>query len=425
MDRPLKPENGARRRQQRLDELTKANQALTQEVAVHRARAEAALSEREAELERAHAHLTEAQRLGKAGSFTWNIRSGEDIWSEEIYRIFDIDPSTEVTWSLIRQFIHPDDLPAVEAANEGKIPDEHDYLTRIVTPHGVVKYVRTVAHRSKSSRHIFFGTIQDVTETVLREQELTQARAELARMARVTALSALTATIAHEVSQPLTGIVTNAGTCLRVLDDATPNLEAVRAASRRILRDASRASEVIQRLRSMFARKPLTFALIDLNDTAREVLALSSGELQRRKVALRTDFAADLPMVRGDRVQLQQVILNLVLNAADSMSEVAERPRDLMVTSRRDVDNRVRLQIRDAGVGLDAQSIEKLFDPFFTTKPEGMGIGLSISRSIVEAHEGRLWAEQNGDGPGATFAFSIPCVDGSGAANRAVATSDG
>jgi len=236
-------------------------------------------------------------------------------------------------------------------------------------------------------------------------------KAELRQAHRIMTLGALTASIAHEVNQPLSGIITNASTCLRMLAADPPNLDGARATAQRTLRDGNRASEVIQRLRDMFARKQPTTEPVDLNDAANEVLALSSSELQRCRVILRTDFEAGLPAVTGDRVQLQQVILNLILNGADAMRAVGEHPRNLLVVTAREDTNRVRLSVRDSGVGIDPQNLQKIFDAFYTTKSHGMGVGLSISRSIIEGHHGHLWATSN-EGPGATFSFSIPCRSG-------------
>lgn len=240
-------------------------------------------------------------------------------------------------------------------------------------------------------------------------QNLSQARAELTHVTRVMTLGALTASIAHEINQPLSGIITNASTCLRMLAAEPLNLDGARTTVQRILRDGNRASEVIQRLRTLFARRQPNTEPVDLNDAARELLALSSSELQRSRVILRTEFDGGLPTVTGDRVQLQQVILNLILNATDAMREIHDRPRDLFVETAHENANRVRLSVRDTGVGIDPQRVEKLFDAFYTTKATGMGIGLSISRSIIESHAGRLWACAN-EGPGATFSFSIPCA---------------
>jgi PAS domain S-box-containing protein len=241
------------------------------------------------------------------------------------------------------------------------------------------------------------------------ENALNEARAELAHVARVMTLGAMTASIAHEINQPLSGIITNANACLRMLAANPPNLDGARATAQRTLRDGNRVSEVIQRLRGLFARKQPAIEPVDLNDAVREVLALSSSELQRGRVILRTEFDPALPIVNGDRVQLQQVILNLILNAADAMRALEDRPRDLHVSTSRAETQHVRLSVRDCGVGFDARNPEKLFEAFYTTKSHGMGVGLSISRSIIESHQGRLWASPN-DGPGATFSFSLPCV---------------
>ena len=245
-----------------------------------------------------------------------------------------------------------------------------------------------------------------LVEERLRREEL--ARAELSRVARITSLGVLTASIAHEVNQPLTGIITNVGTCLRMLGNECPNIDGASEAARRAIRDGRRASDVITRLRLLFAKKGATTESVDLNEATREVIALSRSELQRRRVILRTELAGDLPVVTGDRVQLQQVILNLLLNASAAMSDVHDRPRQLSIRTERDGSNLVRVSVRDAGVGLDAQTVDRLFEAFYTTKHGGMGIGLSVSRSIVDSHNGRLWAAPN-DGPGATFSFSIPC----------------
>ena len=184
-------------------------------------------------------------------------------------------------------------------------------------------------------------------------------------------------------------------------------MDGARETAKRTLRDGNRASDVITRLRALFTKKEFTLEPLDMNDVTREVVALSLGDLQRNRIVLQSEFADDLPMITGDRIQLQQVILNLLRNASDAMAAVHDRPRHLLIRTARDAENRVRVTVRDAGVGLDVQSMNKLFDAFYTTKADGMGIGLSVSRSIVEKHHGRLWAEPN-DGPGATFSLSIP-----------------
>jgi C4-dicarboxylate-specific signal transduction histidine kinase len=246
-----------------------------------------------------------------------------------------------------------------------------------------------------------------VTQRRLSEEALNLARSELAHVARMMSLGALTASIAHEVNQPLSGIVTNASTCLRMLAMEPPDVDVARETARRTLRDANRASEVVTRLRALFARKSPTTESVALNEATREVIALSLSGLQRRRVILQPILAEDLPAVTGDRVQLQQVILNLLRNAADAMSGVEDRPRQLVIRTEREAGDRVRLSVQDAGIGLGPESAQ-LFEPFYTTKSGGMGIGLSVSRFIIESHRGHLSAVGN-EGPGATFAFSIPC----------------
>ena len=275
-----------------------------------------------------------------------------------------------------------------------------------MTSRGVVKHLRGFAHRI-ADRPVFVGAVQDVTASKMAQEALNRAGAELAHVSRVTSLSALTASIAHEVNQPLSGIITNASTCLRMLDANPPNIEGARETARRTIRDGNRASDVIARLRALFTKREFALEPLDLNEATREVIALSSNDFQRNRIILRSELADDLPTVTGDRIQLQQVMLNLLRNASDAMVDVHDRPRYLFIKTEREEGDRVRLTVRDAGMGLPPQSLNSLFDAFYTTKNGGMGIGLFVSRSIVERHQGRLWAEPN-DGPGATFSFSIP-----------------
>jgi signal transduction histidine kinase/ligand-binding sensor domain-containing protein len=269
------------------------------------------------------------------------------------------------------------------------------------------------------------GTLYQLRLHRLREHHdaLNQARSELAHVARLATLSTMTASITHEVSQPISGILTNANTCARMLAADPPDVAGASETVRRTIRDADRATEVIKRLRAMFAKKAPTVELVDLNDVAREVIAMSAAELRRNRLSLQTDFAELLPAIRGDRVQLQQVVLNLLLNAADAMAGIQDRPRTLRVQTRIQDSGSVELLVRDSGSGIDARSVEKLFDAFHTTKAHGLGIGLAISRSIIESHQGELWATAN-DGPGATFGFSIPCARGTVAETADITTSE-
>ncbi|MFL5493062.1 MAG: sensor histidine kinase [Gemmatimonadales bacterium] len=377
-----------------------------------RKQAEAAKDLRsEEELRRSEAFLAEAQRLSLTGSFSWRMGTDEITWSDQVYRIFDLDPAVPVTLEQLEARIHPDDLAlfrdvADRARSDGS---GFEYELRLLMPDHSVKYLHVVANaaRDRDGDLEYIGAVQDVTERRRSQEALDKTRAELTRVARVTSLGTLTASIAHEVNQPLSGIVTNASTCLRMLAADPPNLDGARETARRTIRDGHRASEVITRLRGLFAKKEVATEPVDLNEATREVIALSTSELQRRRVILRLELADDLPAAPGDRVQLQQVILNLLRNAVDAMSGVTDRPRQLVVRTERDDGECVRLTVQDSGVGFGPESADRLFEAFYTSKTGGMGIGLSVSRSIIESHHGRLWAAPN-DGRGATFAFSIP-----------------
>jgi len=365
----------------------------------------------EARVEQAYLRLAEAQRLSKTGSFITDLLTDNHDWSEETFRIFEFDPSTKVTVRMIRDIIHPEDLPTFDAViARGMTGTDVDFVFRIVFPRGAVKHIRGMARvmTQVGGHPLFIGALQDVTESKVAEEALDRARSELAHVARVTTLNALTASIAHEINQPLSGIITNAGTCLRMLNGDPPNVDGARETARRTLRDGNRASDVITRLRSLFSKKEYTLESLDVNEATREVIALSLSDLQRNRVVLHSELSEDLPSVVGDRIQLQQVILNLLRNASDAMVAVEDRARQLLIRTQRDGHDRVRLSVQDAGIGVNPQDVEKLFEAFYTTKSGGMGIGLSVSRSIIERHHGRLWAEPN-DGPGVTFSFSIPC----------------
>ena len=367
----------------------------------------------EEELRRSEAFLAEGQRLSLTGSFSWKVATDEITWSEQLYRIYELEIGVPVTLELIRTRVHPEDVSLIERmkmidqARDGGNDFEWQY--RLMMPDHSIKYMHAVAHatRDRDGQLEYIATVQDVTVRRMSEEALAKARSALAKVSRVTSLGVLTASIAHEVNQPLSGIITNASTCLRMLASDPPNVEGALETARRTIRDGNRASDVITRLRALFGRKDPTAEAVDLNEATREVIALSFSELQSNRVMLRTELAEDLPPVTGDRVQLQQVILNLLRNASDSMSGVDDRPRQMVIRTERDEGDRVRVTVQDAGVGIAPHVVDKVFDALYTTKSDGMGIGLSVSRSIIESHRGRLWATPN-DGPGATFAFSIP-----------------
>jgi PAS domain S-box-containing protein len=365
----------------------------------------------EVELRRAYDSFAAAQRLSRTGNFTADIVADDHIWSPELYRIFEIDLATKITMKAVRDIIHPEDLPSFDAGFARSLGGtDFDLVFRIVPASGNVKHVHAIGRLIErvAGRLLFIGAIQDVTENKVAEEALDKARSELAHVARVTTLSTLTASIAHEVNQPLSGIITNAGTCLRMLDADPPNVDGARETARRTIRDGNRAADVIARLRALFSKREFTLESLELTEATREVIALALSDLQRNRITLQAELADDLPPVTGDRVQLQQVILNLLRNASDAMADVDDRPRQLLVRTEREDGDHVRVTVRDSGVGIDDQSIDRLFDAFYTTKSAGMGIGLSVSRSIIESHRGRVWATPN-EGPGATFAFSIPC----------------
>jgi PAS domain S-box-containing protein len=366
----------------------------------------------EDELRRSEAFLAEAQSLSSIGSFFWRAATDEITWSEQLYRIYELESSVPVTLELIRTRVHPEDLSLiekmVEQARNGR--DQFEWQYRLVMPDHSIKYLHAVVHatRDQHGRLEYTGAVQDVTARRLAEEARDKARSELAHVAKVMSLGTLAASIAHEVNQPLAGIVTNANTCQRMLSTVPPNINGAIETAHRTIRDANRASEVITRLRALFSKKDIAAESVNLNEAAREVIALSSTDLERNKIAVRAELAEDLPPVPGDRVQLQQVILNLLRNAADAMSTVDDHPRELLIRTKWDGEEHVRLSVKDVGIGFEPQAADRLFEGFYTTKDDGMGIGLSVSRSIIEGHHGRLWAETN-DGPGATFSFSIPC----------------
>jgi C4-dicarboxylate-specific signal transduction histidine kinase len=276
-------------------------------------------------------------------------------------------------------------------------------------PDGSVKHVHVVAQavRDEKGNLEYVGAVMDVTEHKQAEDALHHAQAELAHVTRVMTMGELVASIAHEVNQPLGAIVTNGHACLRLLSREVLDLDKSREVVGRMISDGMRASEVIKRIRDLLHKTPVEKAPVNINETIQEVMALVSSELLRSNVELKAELAADPTPVVGDRIQLQQVILNLILNGKDAMSSVQTRPRELLITSREGKAGELLVAVRDTGHGLETKHVERIFDPFFTTKPEGMGLGLSISRTIIEAHGGRLWATPN-DGQGVTMQFTLP-----------------
>ena len=373
-------------------------------IAIERAEAERALR-------RSEAFLAEAQRLSSTGSFAWRVPTDEITWSEQLYRICGFDENDTVALPRIGMRVHPEDRSLLmemigRARSDG---EDIECELRLLMPDQSVRYLHMIARgtRDAEGRVEYLGTVQDITQRRLSEEALGRARSELARVARVVSLGALTASIAHQVNQPLTGMIINTNTCSRALTADPPDWEGALESARRARRDGMRAAEVIKRLRALFNQMDPRTESVDLNDAAREVIALSVGELHRNRVIVRAELAEDLPRIAGDRVQLQQVIMNLLLNASEAMCTVEDRPRHLLVRTTRDEQGRVCLSVRDSGVGLAPHVAKSLFEPFCTTKSDGMGIGLFVCRSVIEAHRGHLEVQPN-EGHGVTFAFAIP-----------------
>ncbi|MGX5802445.1 PAS domain-containing sensor histidine kinase [Bradyrhizobium sp. Arg314] len=365
----------------------------------------------EEKLRRSEAFLAEGQHLARMGNLSWNVTSGEIIWSEQLYRIFGFEPGTVVTLDKIAARVYLEDMPLMtdmmERAQRGE--SDFEYQHRIVLPDQSVKHLHLIAHRARdrTDQIEYMGSVIDITQRRLSEEAIEKLRSEFAQVTRIMSLGALTASIAHEVNQPLAGIITNAGTCLRMLAADPPNIAVAQETARRTIRDGNRAADVIARLRALFRKRTITIEPLDLNEAVREVVTLAGSDLQRSRVVLRTQLADGIPIVGGDQIQIQQVIMNLLRNASDAMSSVNDRPRRLLIRTESDEDNHVRLSVQDVGIGFGPEAAGRLFEAFYTTKSDGMGIGLSVSRSIIESHGGRLWARAN-DGPGATFSFLIP-----------------
>lgn len=361
-------------------------------------------------LTRSQAYLTEAQRLSRTGSFGWNFSTGDTVWTEETYRIFGVDQAMEPTLELALQRTHPDDMSYVRsqlnrAARELK---DFEFKNRLLLPDGSVKHVHTVARAMKdpSGNTEFVGAVTDVTATQLAEEALYKSQAELLHVTRVTTLGELTASIAHEVNQPLAAIVTNGEVSLRLLEQEPPDLAELQDAVGAMIADGRRASDIIQRLRALSKKSESEKAALTISNVIEEVIPLVQGQVSDHRASLRLELTPEL-VVLGDRVQLQQVIINLIVNAVEAMDPITGRPRDVLVRSGPDGPGQVLVAVEDSGVGIEPEHAKRLFSAFYSTKPGGMGMGLSISHSIIENHGGRLWASSN-TGPGATFQFTLP-----------------
>jgi PAS domain S-box-containing protein len=367
----------------------------------------------EDELRRSEAFLAEGQRITRTGSWAWNVTTGEVSWSAEHFRIFGLDPATTPSYMVFADRIHPEDRAAFEDMLQKAVRDgsNFQYDFRIVTPDGATKYVHSLGHIAANGANgaEFIGTVMDVTERRLAEEALRSALADLERASRLSTMGQLTASIAHEINQPLAAIITNADACLLWLEAGRPNFEEARLAATRIVRNGHRAGDIIKSVRALTRKSAPEMGSLDINDVIREVIVLLGAEFRRHGVRVETLLSSDLESVVGDRVQLQQVVLNLIMNGVEAMMDSTHGQRRLQIRSANAESGRVLVAVEDSGPGLDPTRTDRIFEAFFTTKPEGMGMGLSICRSIIDAHSGRLWASPNLPN-GAVFQFTLPAA---------------
>ncbi len=382
-------------------------------------------------LRRSESYLAQAQKLSHTGSWAWRVESRDSLHtggsttegvrgmfahlSEEWYRIYGFDPADGIpTWEERVQRLHPEDRARWKSTVDRALAEKSDYDVelRIILPGGVVRYIHTVGHPvldASGGVGEFVGITMDVTERRRADQEretLRQAQADLARISRVSTMGELTASLAHEIKQPISAAVTDAETCLLWLDRDHPDLAEARETALRIIKDVTRASEIINRIGLLFKKGSQQRELIDLNEVIQEMVALLHSEAARYSISMQCDLANDLSRALGDRVQLQQVLMNLMLNGLEAMKDM-QTAGELTIKSRQDDNRQLLISVGDTGVGLQPGQAEQIFDAFFTTKPQGTGMGLAISRSIVESHGGRLWVTPN-PGRGTTFQFSLP-----------------
>jgi PAS domain S-box-containing protein len=364
-------------------------------------------------LRRSETYLAEAQKLTHTGSWVWAVAEKRALHlSEEWYRVYGFDPNDGIPdWNKPVQRMHPDDRARWQQVFDRAIIEKSDYEAdyRILLPDGAVRHIHSVGHPvlDASGKLVqFVGSSSDVTERKQAEEALRQTRADLARISRVTTMGELTASLAHEVNQPIAAAATNANTCLRWLARDQPNLEEARAAASRVVKDAARAAEIMTRVRSLFKKESLRREWLDVNDIIREMIDLLRSEAIRYSISMRADLSEDLPQIMGDRVQLQQVTMNLIINSIDAMKHL-DGTREIAITSQQAENEQLQVSVSDTGIGLPSQQADQIFNAFFTTKDHGTGMGLRISRSIIESHGGRLWASNNYP-RGASFSFTLP-----------------
>jgi PAS domain S-box-containing protein len=369
----------------------------------------------ESELRRIATYLAEAEKLSHTGCWAMNTKTGELFWSQEEWRIFGLHPeTTQLSYQVYLDLVHPEDRATLEEDSLRAVRNKepYDILFRAVLRDGTIKHLHTVGKpqiEASGAMVEYIGVTMDETERVRANAAMHEPQTELARVARLTTLGELIASIAHEINQPLGAIVVNGNAGLRWLERATPDVDEARAAFTRIVYDGRRAGEVIESIRAMFKNVDQEKAPVDINKLVRDMLGLMFGELRSNQVSVETRLDDNLPDVRGNQVQLQQVILNLIRNAIEAMNSVTDRARVLRIGTKIHVPDGVLVSVEDSGTGLSPKDIERIFDSFFTTKPQGTGMGLSICRSIIEGHQGRLWASSGID-HGAIFNVLLPAV---------------
>jgi PAS domain S-box-containing protein len=367
----------------------------------------------EEELQMKKQSLAEAQRIAHLGNWDWNIVTNELYWSDEIYRIFGLTPQEfGATYEAFLNSVHPDDRPLVEHSVDAALHEDKAYSIdhRIVLPDGSERIVHEQAEviRDDAGQAIqMSGTVQDITERKKTEDDRRRLREELTHVSRITTIGTLSGAMAHEINQPLTAIMSNAQSALRFLDGEKLNLQELRETLTDIVDDTTRSSDIIHQLRDLMKKGDVEAVPLKIDETIKEVINLTHRDAEERKIAVRLDMCQDLPEVMGDKVQFQQVILNLVINGFDAMMYQDPNSRELVIRVEQDDKNCIHVAVKDTGMGIEEQKLEQIFEPFVSTKPEGMGLGLSINRYIIDAHNGHMWATNNLD-HGATVHFTLP-----------------
>jgi PAS domain S-box-containing protein len=363
----------------------------------------------EEQLRRSEAYLAEAQRLSRTGSFGWLVSTGETLWSDETYHIFGYEKTVNPSLERVIHRTHPEDKELVRQflQNVSSEKASFDAELRLLMPDDEVKYLHVVAHMMTDSSGLneCIGAVTDISPAKQAAEDLRKAQSDLAHVNRITTMGELSASLAHEVNQPIAGAVINASTCLRWLKREAPDLDEARESASRTIRDVNRAAEIISRIKLFFKKGTLQTESVDLNEIMREMTVLLRNEATRHSVSVRTELTADLPPVIGDRIQLQQVLMNLMVNGIDAMKNV-DGPRQLTLHSERGENEQLLVSVGDTGVGIPPHQADQIFNAFFTTKSHGTGMGLRISRTIIAAHGGRLWATDNHP-RGALFQFTL------------------